>query len=85
MFTKDEIVLTTFENLSTQILFFLETWLIIRISMSCPHFNSCQSNQEHSAHGAFLVAFQLSFNINIVPPSVPSTRQTHRMSNLSFK
>lgn len=52
--------------------------------MSWPHFYSCWSSQEHRAHGAFLVAFQPGFNINIVAPSLPSTQQIHSKSNLSF-
>lgn len=80
-----EMVQTTVLSPATrQILFAFEMQLLIRISMSCPHFYSCRSSQEHTAHGAFLVAFQLGFNINTVPPSFPSTHQIHSRSNVSF-
>lgn len=63
-----------------QILCAFEIQLIIRISMPCPHFCSCQSSQKHTLHGAFLIAF----NISLVPSSLPSTHQIHSTSNLSF-
>lgn len=76
---------TVLSPATQQILFAFEMQLTIRNSMSCPHFYSCQSSQEHTAHGAFLVAFLLGFNINIVPSSLPSAHQIHSKFNLSFK
>lgn len=75
---------TVLKPASQQMLFAFEMQLIIRILGSCPHFCSCRSSQEHTAHEDPLVAYQLSFAINIVLPSVPSTHQIYSRFNLSF-
>lgn len=74
---------TVLRPATRQMLLAFEMQLIIRILGSCPHFCSCRSSQEHTAHEDPLVAYQLSFAINIVLPSVPSTHQIYSRFNLS--
>jgi len=75
---------TVLRPATQQMSFIFEMQFIIRIFVSCPHFCSCRSSQEHTTQQALLVYFQLDFTINTVLPSFPSTHQIYSRSNLSF-